>query len=347
MESTGLFNSNKAGKVQRNLGIEILRVFLCFRIIILHYYSGKTKYILKLKSNRTQVSCFFFISFYFLYSTISKRNTQKMKLRLERLIIPFIIYPVVVWIFNNLMYLVIKFNRFNRLLTLNELILNLLTGKGIFGIGVLWFHFNLIIFSIFFFIASSLLKNNFLIVFQILASLSYIIQYSKINDRFFKKYTFYIYMSIGNLIETFPIAIAGFSLSSSNSTNTFLNNRKKFLFFFFYFRYLIMNYDVFSYLSGNSSPGIIKTIYSFCLFNGFYILPFEILNDKIIYFIKQITKFTQGIYCLHFLILYYLKVIFNRKGFFIDCIILYIISYLLSYIGYIIFSKTKIKYLFI
>ena len=188
MESTGLFHSNKAGKVQRNLGIEILRVFLCFRIIILHYYSGKTKYILfefmilKLKSKRTQVSCFFFISFYFLYSTISKRNTQKMKLRLERLIIPFIIYPVVVWILNNLMYLVIKFNRFNRLLTLNELILNLLTGKGIFGIGVLWFHFNLIIFSIFFFLTSSLLKNNFLIVFQILASLSYIIQYSKIND---------------------------------------------------------------------------------------------------------------------------------------------------------------------
>jgi len=64
-------------------------VFLCFRIIILHYYSGKTKYILKLKSKRTQVSCFFFISFYFLYSTISKRNTQKMKLRLERLIIIF------------------------------------------------------------------------------------------------------------------------------------------------------------------------------------------------------------------------------------------------------------------
>ena len=269
-----------------------------------------------------------------------------MKLRLERLIIPFIIYPIVVWIMNNLMFLVIKFNRFKRLLTLNELILNLITGKGIFGIGILWFHFNLIIFSIFFFLASFLLKNNFLVVFQILSSLSYIIQYSKINYKFFRSYTVNIWMSIGNLIETFPIAIVGFSLASSNILTTFLNNRKKCLFFFSFFRYLIMNYDVFSNLAGFSSPGIIKTVYSFFLFNIFYLVPLEILNDKILYFITQITKFTQGIYCLHFLILYYLKVIFNKKGSLCDCIILYIISYLFSFIGFKIFSKTKLKYLF-
>jgi hypothetical protein len=346
MESINLVNANKIAKAQRNLGIEILRMFLCFRIIILHYYSGKTKYILRLKNSRTQVSCFFFISFYFLYPTISKRNIQKIKLRLERLIIPFIIYPIVVWIMNNLMFLVIKYNRFNRLLTLNELILNLITGKGIFGIGILWFHFNLIIFSIFFFLASFLLENNFLIVFQILSSFSYIIQYEKINYRFFRGYTVNIWMSVGNLIETFPIALAGFSLASSNILKTFLNNRKKCLFFFSFFRYLIMNYDVFSNLSGNSSPGIIKIAYSFFLFNIFCLLPFEILNDKILCFITQITKFTQGIYCLHFLILYYLKVFFNKKGSFCDCIMLYIIAYLLSFIGFKIFSKTKLKYLF-
>ena len=45
MESIYLFNANKIAKTQRNLGVEILRMFLCFRIIILHYYSGKTKYI--------------------------------------------------------------------------------------------------------------------------------------------------------------------------------------------------------------------------------------------------------------------------------------------------------------
>ena len=265
---------------------------------------------------------FFFISFYFLYPIISKGNSEKMKLRLERLFIPFIIYPISVWIINNFMFLVLKYNRFNRLLTLHELILNLLVGKGIFGIGVLWFHFNLIFLSIFFFITSFLFENYFLIIFQILSSFSYIIQYSKLNYRFFQSYTVNIWMSIGNLIETFPISIAAFSFSSSNILSAFSNSRKKSLFFFLFFRYLIINYDVFSNLSGHSSPGIIKTVYAFCSFCIFYLLPLNFFNDKILYFIKQFTKFTQGIYCLHFLIQYYFKFKFGKKGSFSDCIIL-------------------------
>ena len=266
MKSKYEFNTINDGRAQRNLGIEILRMVLCFRIILLHYYSGNNKYIINLKNNRTHVSCFFFISFYYLYPIISKRNSEKMKLRLERLLIPFIIYPISVWIINNFMFLVSKFNRFNRLLTLYELILNLLVGKGIFGIGVLWFHFNLIFLSIFFFISSFLFENYFLIIFQILASFSYIIQYSQLNYRFFKSYTVNIWMSIGNLIETFPISIAAFSFSSSNIISIFSNNRIKSLSFFLFFLYLITNYEVFSNIKGHSSPGIIKTVYAFCSF---------------------------------------------------------------------------------
>ena len=117
---------------RRIIGIEILRMFLCFRIVLLHYYSLNNKYILKLKNNNYQVPCFFFISFYFLYSTISNINIDKMKLRLERLLIPYIIYPIIVWIVNNLMFKIIKFNRFNRLLSIKELIIHLIIGKGIF-----------------------------------------------------------------------------------------------------------------------------------------------------------------------------------------------------------------------
>ena len=346
MKSICLFNANKSSKIQRNLGLEILRMLLCFRIILLHYYSGKNKYILILIRNRTQVSCFFFISFYFLYPIVSTRNTYKMKLRLERLFIPFIVYPILVWIINNLMFFIIKFNRFSRFLTINELILNLLVGKGIFGIGVLWFQFNLILLSILFFITSFLFGEHFLTILQILSSFSYIIQYSKINYRFFSSYNVNIWMSIGNLLETFPIAIAALSFASSNIITKFLNNMKKCLLLCTTFLYIITKYNVFSKLPGHSSPGIINTVHSFLLFSIFYILPLEILNEKILYFIKQITKFTQGIYCLHFLILYYLKAKFNKKGSFNDCIILYIISYLSSFIGFTICSKTKFKYLF-
>lgn len=85
-------NTNNNRVTRRIIGIEILRMFLCFRIVLLHYYSLNNKYILKLKNNNYQVPCFFFISFYFLYSTISNINIDKMKLRLERLLIYWVLF---------------------------------------------------------------------------------------------------------------------------------------------------------------------------------------------------------------------------------------------------------------
>ena len=80
---------------QRNVGIEILRMFLYFRIVILHYYSSNNKYIKSLHANRFQVGCFFFISFYFLYPIISQRDIKKFLSRLERLFIPYFIHPII------------------------------------------------------------------------------------------------------------------------------------------------------------------------------------------------------------------------------------------------------------
>ena len=345
-----LINSDENIKLnhssKRILGIEILRMFLCFRIVLHHYYSSNNKYILKLKQNQFQVSCFFFISFYFLYPTISQTNFKKIKLRLERLFIPYIIYPVLVWIISNLMFLIIKFNRFNRLLTLKELILNLLVGKGIFGIGVLWFHFNLLILTLLFFIFSYFLKTYFLTIFQVIASISLIIQYSEISYKFFSQYKINISMPVGNLTETLSIAVFAFYSASNNIFKLFLQNRKRNIFFSCFLLYLIFNYKVFSHLNGYSSTGIKHNISSFLLFNIFILIPFEKLNSKIIIYIQQITKFTQGIYCLHFLIQYYLKLKFDKNGTFIGVIILYIISYIFSLIGFKTFHKTKLKFLF-
>ena len=174
-------DDKKSKKVQRNLGIETLRMFLCFRIVLLHYYSSKNVYILEMKKNRFQVACFFFISFYFLYPTVSQKNIKKFRIRLERLLIPYLIYPIINWVINNAMFLIIKFNRYNRLLTINDLKTQIIIGRGIYGIAALWFHFNLIIFTILFFISFSLLKKHDLLFFQIAAIISYNIQYSEIN----------------------------------------------------------------------------------------------------------------------------------------------------------------------
>ena len=339
-------NENKNASKKRNLGIQVLRMFLCFRIVLLHYYSSKNIFIKKLKKRRFQVPCFFFISFYFLYPTISQKNKNKFILRLERLLVPYIIHPIINWIINKLMFLIIKFNRYNGFLKLKDLTTQIIVGRGIYGIAVLWFHFNLLIFTIFFFIFSFILSNHFLNFFQIFALASYTLQYSGINYRFFKQYTENIWMSIGNLIETFPIAIFAFYFSSIQSNKILLNNRKKCLLFSFLFLYLLSKFDIYAEIKGFSSPGIKQIFISLFLFIFFSLIPFEIFNSKVLLFIEQLTKYTQGIYCLHFLFQYYLRLKFEKRGSFFGCILLYIISYLVSFIGFSVFSGTKLKFLF-
>ena len=72
----------------------------------------------------------------------------------------------------------------------------------------------------------------------------------------------------------------------------------------------------------------------------------NIINSKILSFLRMMTKYTQGIYILHFIFQYYMKLKFDKNGSFIGCIILYIFSYFISSLAFHIFSKTKLKYLF-
>ena len=245
------------------------------------------------------------------------------------------------------MYMIIRFNRYKRFLTLNDLKTQIIVGRGIYGVAVLWFHFNLIIFTLFFFIFSCLLKSHFLFVLQIIAIISYGMQYSKINYLYFKQYTENIWMSIGNIIETYPLAITGFSLASVNIIQKLIKKRKNNLLYLSLFLFLISKYKLFCNIKGFSSPGIKHIFFSSFLFSFFSIIPLENVNSKVLLFITHITKYTQGIYCIHFLFQYYIKLKFDKKGSLLGCIFLYIISYFSSFIGFRILSKTRLKFLFV
>ena len=81
-----------------NLGIQILRTILCFWVVCFHCLDDKkisyiTFYITKKK--QYHVSCFIFISFYFSYNIFNQRLINKFKNRIERLLISYIIWPII------------------------------------------------------------------------------------------------------------------------------------------------------------------------------------------------------------------------------------------------------------
>ena len=98
-----MLEKNKNINKNRIIGIEILRLILCYWVVSYHYTSrkyAKQKYLFFIKTKYYHVPCFTFISFYFTSNLFINRDIERIKNRLERLLIPYIIYPVFIWLIN-------------------------------------------------------------------------------------------------------------------------------------------------------------------------------------------------------------------------------------------------------
>ena len=159
----------------KNLGIEILRMILCFWVIAYHYAGKKNKLKYKILKTFFHVPTFMLISFYFSYNTFISNDIIKYKKRLERLLVPYIIWPII--------YLVIVIPSQYHSIDIKKLILNLLyqyiTGYQIYII--LWFIGSLLFLEIFFKIIHFLFNKQSLLILKILSIISYLIQYKEIT----------------------------------------------------------------------------------------------------------------------------------------------------------------------
>lgn len=329
-------------KKQNILGIQILRVFLCFMVVLDHLYSGN-KYIYLLYYH---IPTFFNISFYFTYNTLISYNIRKIKLRLERLFIPYFIYSIISWIIYNIYFFVLKVKCKH---TIKDFIINIIDGHQ-FNY-VLWFQNNLILLTLLFLIIIFIFKNKYLLVLLLLAILAYILQYTGINYYFFKKnFNLLTAATFGRFAEAFPNAFTGFLLSKIDKQINLKKYYKKFLFISTIILIIISKYHTFDNIKTFKYGGIRLNLAGICIFIIFFSLPFENLrNKKIIEIIIKITSYTGGIYFIHRLVGYgYIcnHISFIKKRTFAGCIIVYLICYTISAIGAKIFKNNKLKHIF-
>ena len=94
-----------------NYGLGILKTILAFSIIRTHnfnYKSTKNKILLYiLRDRRIHVPSFFIMSFYFIHKDLIILNIKIFLKRMEKLLIPYCIWPIIIFILNN--YLLNKF----------------------------------------------------------------------------------------------------------------------------------------------------------------------------------------------------------------------------------------------
>ena len=302
--------NNQLAAKKLNLGIEILRMILCFWVLSFHFLEkDKINYLLFYitKTKFYHVPCFSFISFFFTNKIFFDRNVTKFKMRLERLLIPYIMWPLLIFVFNNVFQ--------KTKITFHQLKIQILFGRQF--IVPLWFLFSMIFLSLLFFILSHIFKNCFLFVIELLGFFSYITQYSNYY-KLLDNYNRNVKLPLLDTLSILPLTIISLIYALYKIVEIFKANKEKTIFFSCLLIFFLFKYDIFLDLGGYN--GIVNIFASILLFTVFYLLPLENINPLFKRIIKQITSYTNGIYCIQSKMISILKMKLNLEGTFFSCI---------------------------
>ena len=329
-------------------GIQILRMILCLWVVLIHCCKIRNNILKILLLNKQfHVPIFFIISFYFFYDKLYLRSLNKIKIRFERLLLPYIIYPIIILLLNNVFFVEINLNSPYRKLKFFDFIKQLIFGIGIHNI--FWFQFFVIFLSVFFLIITLIFKKNFLLILQLILIICYILQYSGLVFRYFIIFKEKAYRSIGSIVEILPYTITGLTLASYNliSESNKIKGKKKIIFINIIVIFFIKKYDIIRSTRGIRYPGVDLNVGGICLLIFF---SFITITKKLIFLLifKHITNYTGGVYYLHIVVMNIFKKKISSIGnrTLLGGFIIYIISYFICFIGMIIFGKTKLKNLF-
>ena len=330
-----------------NVGVEILRVIYCFLVVIVHFGSGDI-YKFSWKYIDFYVTSFFLIAFYFSYNTFSSRYIPKVKERFWRLLYPYILWPIIVYIRQN--FYTLKqghfLGLFNKALA-KRFYIQFLLGNNIHGI--MWFLFNLLFSSLFVCIIVFMFKSYHLYPLFVFFILNSIYNYYKLHGYFMASFPRSpIQHSFEIMNETFIFAISGYTLGYFNILKL-LKNLTKYIFIFFSPIFYIVRFhqEVFDKFPGFNV--IFNTLFISGLFIFFGTLPFDIINNRIVNKIFQIlTRHTGGIYYIHteaydiLINKYHLMYPRSTKS----CVLVYVVSYIFCDIGTRIFKRWRLRYIF-
>jgi fucose 4-O-acetylase-like acetyltransferase len=331
-------------------GIQILRMLLSLWIVLIHCCNIRNKILNKLLRDKGfHVPIFLIISFYFFYDKLYLRSINKIKLRFERLLIPYMIYPIIIIILNHIFFVKNNIKYPYRQLFF-YFIKQLIFGMGIHGI--FWFQFFVIFLSVLFLIIAFIFKKNFLVILKLILIICYLLQYSGLVFEYFKKFKEKPNRYFGSIVEIIPYTVTGLIFASYNLINKInkmnkIKEKKKIIFDCIIILYFIEKYDIIRSNRGFRYPGIALNLGSICLIICFSFITFKRTN-KFLFIIKYISNYTGGVYYLHEIVKDNLKNKFSfiAKKTMLAGFAIYIICYLICFIGMMIFGRTKLKNLF-
>ncbi len=200
--------------------------------------------------------------------------------------------------------------------------------------ATMWFQIDLILITILFYIVYSKFDDERatkIIIF--LCIFGFFMQYSKLNLKLFGNLNGYFRWTPGRFCEMLPIASAGLLFVKFDVINKLSRHKNFILLILIAFMPLIFKLRRFTPV-GFQYSGIFLFSVAIVMSIIFCFLPFDKFPDYIKISIKNISRFTPGIYYMHRLTANF---IIFKKGSFINCAIIFmtclIIGFLISKIS--------------
>lgn len=184
--------------MNRNVGIDILKIVACILVVFLHFGGG-------IRAGVWAVPIFVVIAGYLSGPVIESNDFVRLRSRLVRLYVPFVFWGVVysaLWMI------------FNKEINCRVLILQLLLGAP--ACPVLYFIFILAIQTIVLFLVYRWCPVKFMIGLLVLC---FVMEYTGLNFNCFKWMSFYPRHSLGRIVELFPYMITGYMLHREMNIN--------------------------------------------------------------------------------------------------------------------------------
>lgn len=306
-------------------GIDILRIVLCFGVVISHFWSptaGNNVEQVIGELRQMAAPTFFMLSFFLTSKRIIKADKEYLTVRLKRLKAPFYFWGFVAWLF-------LLTNNF-RIEMKEELIISLFwqltTGHSGSLNPPLWY---LMVLCLITWITTQFFrlgKRNGYIILFVITVFAMVCQYCGLNYWLFNNLPYELKYPFGRCLEMVPYATTGLLISSIKIDE--ISGIKRTLYaclcaiglFAILLLTLIMEDPATKYGFGYS--GFYKLIGSSLLIIAFSMI--KISGERCKKIIRLLSSHTLGVYCMH----YILGINFQQIGYgFKSCLIIYILCY--------------------
>ena len=335
-------NNIKYDKI--NYGFSLLKMLMAFEVILGHFviwdeYDPRLVWPFR-ELISLAVPCFMILSFYLTAKSYLVRDDEKFKVRIRKLIIPLVVWAIIYYV---IYALIDAFMHKNLHSGPMDLVWQILTGQSTYLNPSMWYHFDVIIVTIVFYLIFRYLDNKKgYAALVVLTIFCYVMQFSGINRALFENLQFELKYPLGRILEMIPFAFIGFTLKYFN----IYERIKK-------YRYIIMPLCIVMFFSAYSIPftilndfgfaGFCKPYMAISIVTFAFMVPLDNLSLNLKKAILKITDYSLGIYCIHRLIntllLVFVPSISLRS--FERCIMLYIVCYIACWLIEKIPGKTS------